>query len=68
MWESGLHGFQLAYQYMKYGICDSAIVACGNNIVHANASKQYQDLNFLSPDGVTKSFDNDGNDQKKISQ
>lgn len=60
-WTNGLHGFELAYTHIRNGLCDAAIVSCGNNIHHANVSKNFQDLNVLSPDGTTRAFDNNAN-------
>ncbi|XP_035731578.1 fatty acid synthase-like [Vespa mandarinia] len=46
-----------AYEAIKSGICDEAIVDSGVVILHPQTSYHMYELGLLSPDGVNRSFD-----------
>lgn len=52
---------QQAFEDMKNGRCDSAIVAGAGLILKPTMSLQFKRLNMLSPDGMCKAFDEAGN-------
>ncbi|KAL0271722.1 UNVERIFIED_CONTAM: hypothetical protein PYX00_008719 [Menopon gallinae] len=60
-WLSGLQALTFGYEYIKSGICEMAIVAAGSSIIHANFSKHFSNLELLSPDGTSRSFDEAAN-------
>nr|CAB3243712.1 fatty acid synthase [Phallusia mammillata] len=58
---SSLLALQMAFQSIRDGHCDAAIVGGANLVLKPQSSLQFQRLNMLSPDGACKSFDIKGN-------
>ncbi|XP_077295535.1 fatty acid synthase-like [Arctopsyche grandis] len=58
---SSLYAVEHAYQAIRDGHCDSAIVGGSNLCLHPLVSLQFSRLGVLSPEGRCKSFDNDAN-------
>uniref|UniRef100_UPI00398F77C5 fatty acid synthase n=1 Tax=Pristiophorus japonicus TaxID=55135 RepID=UPI00398F77C5 len=57
---SSLHALENAFQAIRHGQCDSAIVGGVNLLLKPNTSVQFMKLGMLSPDGTCKSFDASG--------
>lgn len=60
-WLNGFDVIQLAYNAIKEGQIEGALVGTANLNLNAEISFLYNDLNLLSPDGETRSFDAKGN-------
>ncbi|XP_044764578.1 fatty acid synthase-like [Coccinella septempunctata] len=58
---SSLYALEHAYNAMRNGLCDMAIVGGSNLCLHPFVSLQFARLGVLSADGCCKSFDNAGN-------
>ncbi|KAJ3652395.1 hypothetical protein Zmor_018364 [Zophobas morio] len=58
---SSANALHSAFQSMRCGECENAIVATCNLTLHLGTTIQFARLGVLSPDGVPKSFDQDGN-------
>ncbi|XP_051888628.1 fatty acid synthase [Pristis pectinata] len=58
---SSLLALENAFQAIRHGQCDSAIVGGVNLLLKPNTSVQFMKLGMLSPDGSCKSFDASGN-------
>lgn len=56
---STLTAMHLAVQAIRNGDCDQAVVAGVNLIAAPGDSIAFSHLGVLSPDGISKSFDND---------
>lgn len=56
---STLTAMHLAVQAIRNGDCDQAVVAGVNLIAAPGDSIAFSQLGVLSPDGISKSFDND---------
>lgn len=52
---------RLAFEAVREGQCESAIVGTANLALNSELSWLYNDMGLLSSDGSTKSFDADGN-------
>lgn len=51
---------QIAYNALKSGHIEAAIVATANLALNSEISWLYNDMGLLSPDGTTKPFDEAG--------
>ncbi|XP_025837114.1 fatty acid synthase-like isoform X3 [Agrilus planipennis] len=60
-WLNGLEVIRMAYESIREGHCDSAIIGTANLVVNSEISWTYNDAKLLSPDGITRSFDADAN-------
>lgn len=58
---SSLFAMAQAFEDMRLGRCDAAIVAGAGLILKPTMSLQFKRLNMLSPDGMCKAFDESGN-------
>ncbi|KAL0572907.1 hypothetical protein V5O48_009054 [Marasmius crinis-equi] len=58
---SSLTAMHLAVQAVRNGECDQAVVAGVNIVVNPLESSSFSHLGVLSPDGISKSFDEDAN-------
>ncbi|KIJ60835.1 polyketide synthase [Hydnomerulius pinastri MD-312] len=58
---SALAAMHLAIQAVRNGECDQAVVAGANAVRSALECVAFSQLGVLSPDGISKSFDEDGN-------
>ncbi|XP_068119118.1 fatty acid synthase [Hyperolius riggenbachi] len=58
---SSLLALENAYQAIRHGQCDAALVGGVNLLLKPNTSVQFMKLGMLSPDGTCKSFDASGN-------
>eukprot|EP00062_Callorhinchus_milii_P004539 gi/632943010/ref/XP_007886730.1/ PREDICTED: fatty acid synthase [Callorhinchus milii] len=58
---SSLLALENAFQAIRHGQCDAAIVGGVNLLLKPNTSVQFMKLGMLSPDGTCKSFDASGN-------
>lgn len=58
---SSLLALENAFQAIRHGQCDSAIVGGVNLLLKPHTSVQFMKLGMLSPDGSCKSFDASGN-------
>lgn len=58
---SSMYAMQQAFEDMRLGRCDSAIVGGCNLILNPTMFLQYKRLGLLSPDGMCKAFDESGN-------
>ncbi|XP_043469524.1 fatty acid synthase-like [Leptopilina heterotoma] len=54
----GITVLEEAFKAIKEKRAESAIIGCSNVVLHPNMSLQFRLLGLLSPDGITKSFDN----------
>ncbi|GBP93124.1 Fatty acid synthase [Eumeta japonica] len=57
---SSMVALEKAYNCIKRGICDAAIVGSSNFCFHPHVSVHYHRLGLLSDDGKTRSFDKNG--------
>eukprot|EP00061_Rhincodon_typus_P016411 g44612.t1 len=57
---SSLLALENAFQAIRHGQCDSALVGGVNLLLKPNTSVQFMKLGMLSPDGSCKSFDASG--------
>ena len=53
----GLESLVMGYKYVSEGFAEAAIVGTASNIMDPTFSLQYVPLGLLSPDGVTRPFD-----------
>ncbi|KAL0276311.1 UNVERIFIED_CONTAM: hypothetical protein PYX00_003906 [Menopon gallinae] len=60
-WANGLVNIQNAWQAIKKGRCDTAIVSTANIQSNAEITIQLNDMGFLSPNGICSSFDDSAN-------
>nr|XP_029497666.1 fatty acid synthase-like [Oncorhynchus nerka] len=58
---SSLLALENAFNAIRHGHCDSALVGGVNLLLKPNTSVQFMKLGMLSPDGTCKSFDSSGN-------
>ena len=58
---SSLTAMHLAVQAIRSGECDQAVVAGVNYIVKTLETASFSQLGVLSPDGVSKAFDDGAN-------
>ncbi|KAL0983890.1 hypothetical protein UPYG_G00134400 [Umbra pygmaea] len=58
---SSLLALENAFNAIRHGHCDSALVGGVNLLLKPNTSVQFMKLGMLSPDGTCKSFDASGN-------
>ncbi|KAK6328250.1 hypothetical protein J4Q44_G00002280 [Coregonus suidteri] len=58
---SSLLALENAFNAIRHGQCDSALVGGVNLLLKPNTSVQFMKLGMLSPDGTCKSFDSSGN-------
>ncbi|KAF9235665.1 polyketide synthase [Melanogaster broomeanus] len=58
---SSLAAMHLAIQAIRNGDCDQAVVAGVNAVLSVLDCASFSELGVLSPDGVSRSFDEDGN-------
>ncbi|XP_037134459.1 fatty acid synthase [Syngnathus acus] len=58
---SSLLALENAFQAIRLGHCDAALVGGVNLLLKPNTSVQFMKLGMLSPDGTCKSFDASGN-------
>ncbi|KIJ60886.1 polyketide synthase [Hydnomerulius pinastri MD-312] len=58
---SSLAAMHVAVQAVRNGECDQAVVAGANVVRNALECVAFSQLGVLSPDGISKSFDEDGN-------
>ncbi|XP_077358210.1 fatty acid synthase isoform X2 [Festucalex cinctus] len=58
---SSLLALENAFQAIRLGHCDAALVGGVNLLLKPNTSVQFMKLGMLSPDGTCKSFDSSGN-------
>ncbi|XP_028825311.1 fatty acid synthase [Denticeps clupeoides] len=58
---SSLLALENAFQAIRHGQCDAALVGGVNLLLKPNTSVQFMKLGMLSPDGTCKSFDSSGN-------
>lgn len=58
---SSLYAMEQAFEDMRSGKCDSAIVGGCNLILNPALSLQFKQLGLLSDDGMCKAFDESGN-------
>ncbi|KAG7277018.1 hypothetical protein CRUP_001644 [Coryphaenoides rupestris] len=58
---SSLLALENAFQAIRHGHCDSALVGGVNLLLKPNTSVQFMKLGMLSPEGTCKSFDASGN-------
>lgn len=57
---SSLYALDCAFNAMRNGECDAAIVGGTNLLLHPNVTLLYGRLGVLSSDGFCRSFDNNG--------
>ncbi|XP_076014659.1 fatty acid synthase [Genypterus blacodes] len=57
---SSLLAMENAFQAIRFGLCDSALVGGVNLLLKPNTSVQFMKLGMLSPGGTCKSFDSSG--------
>nr|QNU13194.1 fatty acid synthase 3 [Locusta migratoria] len=60
-WAGGLQTLELAYKAISEGRCKAAIIGSTNLVLFPYTSYQMAKMGLLSPDGVTRSFDDAGN-------
>ncbi|XP_030762053.1 fatty acid synthase-like [Sitophilus oryzae] len=60
-WIGGMEMLRMAYESIKTGQCEAAIVGTGNVSLNSEIQWIYNDMGFLSPDGVTRAFDVEAN-------
>nr|QNU13192.1 fatty acid synthase 1 [Locusta migratoria] len=58
---SSMFALDAAYQFIRTGKCDAAIVAGANLCLHEFSTAQFANLGVLSVDGICRSFDDAGN-------
>ncbi|CAG2060649.1 unnamed protein product [Timema podura] len=58
---SGVEGLSIAYDAIKKGYCETALVGTAAFAMHPEMSFHYKGLGILSDDGHTRSFDDDAN-------
>ncbi|XP_046888952.1 fatty acid synthase isoform X1 [Hypomesus transpacificus] len=58
---SSLLALENAFNAIRHGHCDSALVGGVNLLLKPNTSVQFMKLGMLSPEGTCKSFDSSGN-------
>jgi len=58
---SSLTAMHLAVQAIRNGECDQAVVAGVNFIVSPLETSSFSQLGVLSPDGISKAFDDEAN-------
>ncbi|XP_076855678.1 fatty acid synthase [Brachyhypopomus gauderio] len=58
---SSLLALENAFNAIRHGQCDAALVGGVNLLLKPNTSVQFMKLGMLSPDGACKSFDSSGN-------
>ncbi|XP_071781118.1 fatty acid synthase [Centroberyx gerrardi] len=58
---SSLLALENAFQAIRHGHCDAALVGGVNLLLKPNTSVQFMKLGMLSPEGTCKSFDSSGN-------
>uniref|UniRef100_A0AAY5EZH5 Fatty acid synthase n=1 Tax=Electrophorus electricus TaxID=8005 RepID=A0AAY5EZH5_ELEEL len=58
---SSLLALENAFNAIRHGQCDAALVGGVNLLLKPNTSVQFMKLGMLSPDGTCKSFDSSGN-------
>ncbi|XP_067914268.1 fatty acid synthase [Heterodontus francisci] len=58
---SSLLALENAFQAIRHGQCDAALIGGVNLLLKPNTSVQFMKLGMLSPDGSCKSFDASGN-------
>ncbi|KAK0152563.1 Fatty acid synthase [Merluccius polli] len=58
---SSLLALENAFQAIRHGLCDAALVGGVNLLLKPNTSVQFMKLGMLSPEGTCKSFDASGN-------
>ena len=51
----------LAFQAIRNGECDQAVVAGVNFVMSPIESSSFSQLGVLSPDGISKAFDDEAN-------
>lgn len=59
-WTCGTAVLQAAFEAIKIGQCDSAIVTTANLALNGEVSNLYGEMGVLSDDGRTRSFDANG--------
>lgn len=59
-WTNGITNLHLGWNAIKTGKCDTAIVGVAQLQSHALLTIQVNDFGVLSPDGMTRSFDDSG--------
>lgn len=57
---SSLLALENAFQAIRHGQCDAALVGGVNLLLKPNTSVQFMKLGMLSPEGTCKSFDSSG--------
>ena len=57
---SGTYALNQALRSIREGVCDAAIVGGTNICLRPEVTNQFLRLGMLSPDGMCKSFDKDG--------
>nr|CAD7415351.1 unnamed protein product [Timema poppensis] len=57
---SGVEVLTIAYEAIKNGHCDTALVGAVSFALHPEISYQYKSLGVLSKDGCSRSFDDNG--------
>ena len=60
LWNNGILVLQAAYDAIKSGSCEAAIIGSTNLVINPHISYLFSQMGVLSPDGVTRSFDVDG--------
>ncbi|XP_022912997.2 fatty acid synthase-like [Onthophagus taurus] len=58
---SSIHAFNIAYENIRKGMCDQAIVTGVNICISPYFSLQFARLGMLSPEGICRAFDQDAN-------
>lgn len=59
-WITGLEVIRLACRAIRNGECEAAIVGAVNLIYFPEIQMIFDELNFVSPDGSTRAFDENG--------
>lgn len=63
-WLTGFEVLRLAYESIKNGECEGAIVGASNICCFPEFQRTYVDMGLLSPDSSTKAFDVNGDKLK----
>lgn len=59
-WINGIEVLRLAYDAIKDGHIEAALIGTANLALNSELSWLYNDMGLLSADGTTRSFDADG--------
>lgn len=57
---TGFEVIRLAYEAIRNGECEGALVGASNVAFIPEFQKLYEDMDLISPDGSTKAFDAQG--------